>query len=58
MANSPNFSIRLNPETQSLWQQSAQEDGFEKIGTWIKWLVRNRISQQKEKGESNSNPNG
>lgn len=44
--SNPAFSFRVDPAEKELFQAAAEADGFNSLGTWVKWLCRRRVAWQ------------
>jgi len=45
MSKGPDFRIRLG-EKKDEWIAAARRDGFEKLGTWIKWVIETYLRRK------------
>lgn len=44
----PLFSIRIEEGEKQRFLVAASKDGFKSLGSWLKWLARERVKQQVE----------
>lgn len=44
--SNPSFQIRISPEEKEALLIAASKDGFKSLGSWLKWLARERVKQQ------------
>lgn len=47
----PLFSMRIEEGEKQGFLVAASKDGFKSLGSWLKWLARERVKQQSAFGE-------
>lgn len=47
----PLFSMRIEDGEKQSFLVAASKDGFKSLGSWLKWLARERVKQQGNAGE-------
>ena len=46
----PDFHLRLGDE-KAEWREAAKADGIDRLGTWVKKVIRDHIKKQRAKAK-------
>lgn len=45
----PNFRMRLEDKEKVEWSEAAKEDGFDQLGSFVKWVMRDYLKRRIKK---------